>query len=639
MCGIAGVIGQPGASEAVVRNMLQVMGHRGPDGSGLWTGPVTSQRTLVLGHRRLSILDLSPAGAQPMADATRRLHLTHNGEIYNFLEVRAELQRLGATFRTQSDTEVILEAYRQWGTDCLSRFNGMFAFALYDSTTGMLFCARDRYGEKPFLFGWGRDCFVFASEYKAVLQHPALSMDIDEWRLLRAAYNASTGLDADRQTVFNDVQQLLPGEAMLVDVHTLQQRVWTYWQVKPGAARIVTDEREVFAEFRDLLIDSVRLRLRSDVPVGSCLSGGLDSSAIVCIVRNLLGEDAPYNTFTGRFPGTSADEWTYAQQIIDAAGVTSHTVTPTVDRFLEELPRFMWLNELPVSSSSQFAQWCVFDLARAQGVTVLLDGQGADESLGGYEQYFAVYLEALRECGDIDRLHRELPLIRQRYPLALAPAGRGLRDRLPFTLRHWLSNHTSTGTSLLYGLRPGAAQRVARENDAPRRDGFDPLGSVLLQESFGRFLTTLLRYGDRNSMAHSREVRLPFCDHRIAEFVFRLPPHLLMGEVQTKRLLRESMCGILPESIRTRWNKQGFRPPQDLWFQAPAFADRVRESLDAACGRVGSPWLPQWWGRALARVRAGEPSLSWVVWQPFIIEQWRQHFLQPLADTRKRGLS
>ena len=235
MCGIAGVIGQPGASEAVVRNMLQVMGHRGPDGSGLWTGPVTSQRTLVLGHRRLSILDLSPAGAQPMADATRRLHLTHNGEIYNFLEVRAELQRLGATFRTQSDTEVILEAYRQWGTDCLSRFNGMFAFALYDSTTGMLFCARDRYGEKPFLFGWGRDCFVFASEYKAVLQHPALSMDIDEWRLLRAAYNASTGLDADRQTVFNDVQQLLPGEAMLVDVHTLQQRVWTYWQVKPGA--------------------------------------------------------------------------------------------------------------------------------------------------------------------------------------------------------------------------------------------------------------------------------------------------------------------------------------------------------------------------------------------------------------------
>jgi len=620
-----------------VRAMLQAMAHRGPDGSGVWASALTSGRQLVLGHRRLSILDLSEAGAQPMADASGRFLLTHNGEIYNFLEVRADLQRLNVAFRSESDTEVIIEAYKQWGTDCLLRFNGMFAFALYDRVTGTLFCARDRYGEKPFLFGFWKDGFAFASEYKGVLQHPAFSLEIDEWRLLRAAQNVSTGLDAERQTVFNDVQQLLPGEAMEVNVHTLEHRIWTYWSITPTDVREDADERDVFAEFRDLLIDSVRLRLRSDVPVGSCLSGGLDSSAIVCIVRSLLGAGAPYNTFTGRFSGTWADEWPYAQQVIAATGVISHSVEPTASRFLDELPRFMWLNELPVGSSSQFAQWCVFDLARQHGVTVLLDGQGADESLGGYEQYFAPYVQSLRERGEDDRLARELPLIRERYPLALAPPSRVLRDRVPFWMRHWIASRFDAGTNLLFGLRAGVARSVAQDNALTRRVGFHALSSVLLQESFGRGLTTLLRYGDRNSMAHSREVRLPFCDHRLAEFVFRLPPHLFMGEVQTKRLLRESMRGILPEGVRTRWNKQGFLPPQDLWFTSPEFLQRVEDAITAACSRVDSPWLSNWWASALDRVLAGQPSLGWVLWQPFIIEQWRQDFLQPLADARNRA--
>jgi len=636
MCGIAGVIGRPATSEVLVRAMLTAMAHRGPDGAGVWSGALASGRELVLGHRRLSILDLSEAGAQPMADASGRFLLTHNGEIYNFVEVRAELQRLGATFRSESDTEVILEAYKHWGQACLSRFNGMFAFALYDSVAGTVFCARDRYGEKPFLFGFWSDGFAFASEYKGLLQHPALSLEIDEGRLLRAAQNAGTGLDADRQTVFNDVHQLLPGEAMEVNVHTLEHRIWTYWHIAPADVGDRADEREVFAEFRDLLIDSVRLRLRSDVPVGSCLSGGLDSSAIVCIVRRLLGDGAPYNTFTGRFPGTASDEWSYAEQVIDATGVISHVVEPTVTRFLDELPRFMWLNELPVGSSSQFAQWCVFDLARRHGVTVLLDGQGADETLGGYEPYFAPYVQSLRDRGEGGRLARELSLIRERYPLALAPQSRLLRDRLPFRLRHWLSNRLNVGTNLLFGLKFEVAQRVAQDNALAPREGFHALASVLLQESFGRFLTTLLRYGDRNSMAHSREVRLPFCDHRIAEFVFRLPPHLLMGEAQTKRLLRESMRGILPEGIRTRWNKQGFLPPQERWFSSPEFLLHVERTLTDACARGQSPWLPKWWDGALGRVRGGQSSLAWVVWQPFIVEQWRRHFLQPLADARAR---
>jgi asparagine synthase (glutamine-hydrolysing) len=570
-----------------------------------------------------------------MADASGRFVITYNGEIYNYREVGDELRRAGVLFQSTSDTEVLLEAYKAWGTACLERINGMFAFALYDQPQGKLFCARDRYGEKPFLFSFGKDFFAFASEYKALLQHPDIPLDHDEWRVLRAAHNASTGLDADRQTVFDAVQQLLPGEAMEVDVHTLKHKIWRYWKIEPGPLREVTDEREVFDEFRALLIDSVRLRLRSDVPVGSCLSGGLDSSAIVCIVRQLLGDDAPYNTFTGRFPGTSADEWAYAEQVIKATGVRSHVTEPTVERFMAELPSFIWYNELPVGSSSQFAQWCVFRLAKEQGVTVLLDGQGADETLGGYEQYFARYVEALRERGDHDRLDRELSSIRERYPLALIPPARDLRDRLPFRLRHWLSNRFGMGTSLLYGLRPEVAGRVAAENRLLRKPGLDPLANALEQDSFGRFLTTLLRYGDRNSMAHSREVRLPFCDHRIAEFVFRLPPHMLMGEVQTKRLLRESMRGILPEGIRTRWNKQGFRPPQDLWFQSSEFVRQVSDTLASASFRDSPYWMPGWWDEAMARIQRGQLGLGWVVWQPFMLEQWREHFLRPIQAARQ----
>ena len=633
MCGIAGTIGQA-ASASVLDAMLDAEVHRGPDGHGRWEAALAPGRQIRLGHRRLSILDLSEAGAQPMADAGGDFVLTYNGEIYNYLEVRAELAASGVVFRSHSDTEVLLEAYKRWGAECLKRFNGMFAFALYDSVRGVLFCARDRYGEKPFLFGGDERFFAFASEYKALLQHPGLSLDIDEMRLLRAAYNPSTGLDADRQTVFRSVQQLLPGEAMEVDVRTLARRIWRYWEITPREALDGRPEPEIFAEFRELLTDAVRLRLRSDVAVGSCLSGGLDSSAIVCIVRGLLGDDAPYNTFTGRFPGTHADEWSYAEQVVRATGVRSHVVEPTAERFIDDLPDFMWFNELPVGGSSQYAQWSVFRLAKENGVTVLLDGQGSDEILGGYEQYFAKYVQALRDAGGDARLARELPLIRERYPLALTPPLRSLRDRLPFRFRHWLSNRRGIGTNLLYGLRPDIAQQIRRETALPTLPRFNPLANALVQDSFGRFLTTLLRYGDRNSMAHSREVRLPFCDHRIAEFVMCLPPHLLMGEVQTKRLLRESMRGILPEGIRTRWNKQGFRPPQELWFQSPRFLAMARDTLASSGFRANPFWSSGWWYRALDRIGSGEHSLNAALWGPLINELWKQHFLRPLATSR-----
>lgn len=632
MCGIAGIVGLGPASGAAIRRMTKVQRHRGPDGEGVWFSP---DGRVALGHRRLAIIDLSERAAQPMVDPTGRYVITYNGEIYNYIEIRGELKRLGVSFRSDSDTEVILEAYKQWGRSCLDRLNGMFAFAIYDMAAGKLFCARDRFGEKPFLFTKGKDFFAFASEYKALLQLKEVSLEYDEFRLLRGLHNASTGLDADNDTVFPAIKQLRPSEKLMLDTRTLKYRIEKYWDVaiNPDVARL--SGQEAFEQFRNLIIDSVRLRMRSDVPVGSCLSGGLDSSAIVSLIRKEIHPDGEYHTFTGRFPGTWADEWEYAKAIVDETGVISHTVEPTAERFAEELPEFMWYNELPVGSSSQYAQWCVFRLAREHGVTVLLDGQGADEMLGGYEQYFQCYVSSLREAGEEYRLARELPEIRRRYPLALAPPLRSIRDRAPFALRHAVAGLTGKGTNMLFGMRRDVAERLRQVNAAQQDHRFNPLASALYQDTFGKYLTTLLRYGDRNSMAHSSEVRLPFCDHRIAEFVFSLPSWYLMGNAQTKRILRESMRGILQEKVRTRWNKQGFRPPQDLWFRGPLF-EMAREIIESREFEQSGIWSHRWWRNVLKRIQNGEGHLGWSLWQPLMMEAWRRYFV---GRVREQGMA
>ncbi|MGY6214041.1 asparagine synthase (glutamine-hydrolyzing) [Methylolobus aquaticus] len=624
MCGIAGIIGSHADHWGKrVGEMLTLQAHRGPDGEGIWR---SDDGYVTLGHRRLSILDLSERGAQPMQDATGRFVITFNGEIYNYLELRAELQRMGCIFLSGTDTEVILEAYKVWGESCLDHFNGMFALVLYDTVEQRLFCARDRYGEKPFLFVTKEGFFAFASEYKALLALPTVVAEYDEFRLLRGLHNASRGIDAERQTVFNDIQQLLPSEAMTVDVRTLATRIWRYWDVRPSGDYASLSEPEAVALFRDLLTDAVRIRMRSDVPVGSCLSGGLDSSAIVSLVRKVIYREGDYHTFTGRFPGTAADEWRYAELVVQDSRVLSHLTEPTSEGFAAELPDFIWHNELPVGSSSQYAQYCVFRLAKQHGVTVLLDGQGADELLGGYEQYFRFYVEALRARGARQRLEMELPLIHERYPLALTPPTRALRDRLPFAVRRCLSHRFGLGTNMLYGMKPDVAGRLTVENQYQQDERFDALTSALYQDSFGMYLTTLLRYGDRNSMAHSREVRLPFCDHRLAELALSLPPGYLMGAAQTKHLLRESMVGLLPEPIRIRWNKQGFRPPQETWFQGPLLA--MAEDLLHSQSFSESPfWDAPWWHRALHRLKQGERNLSWILWQPFMGEAWKRDFV------------
>lgn len=628
MCGIAGIAGAGPYKSLFGRALLALMAHRGPDGQGEWQSP---DDAVWLGHRRLAIIDTSEAGHQPMVGAGGDIIVTFNGEIYNFVELRAELRQFGHAFATASDTEVLLKSYEEWGHAAVERLNGMFGFAIYDRRRQRIFCARDRFGEKPFLFTRAGGGFAFASEYKALLALPFVRPDHDVVRVGAECCSPGSVLDTARQTVFCDIEQLLPGEAAEWDVRTGTLSVWRYWDIDRSRRETFGDPREAMAAFRELFLDSVRLRMRSDVKVGSCLSGGVDSTAIVGAVRHLLGEDQPYNTFTGRFPGTEADEWPFAEVVIDTFQTYSHVVEPSVTRFMDDLPAFAWANELPVGSSSQFAQWCVFHLARENGVTVLLDGQGADELLGGYEQYFEFYLMSRRADLDAAALAAEEKAIRARYPGALMPRRGHLQTAIPLRLRRALARRLRRGGDVRFGISDTVLRQV--DDLAQRRpQGFgDPLKDVLYEDSTARCLTALLRYGDRNSMAHSREVRLPFCDHRLAEFTFALPPELLMGGIQTKRLIREGLGDLLPRTVRERWAKQGFRPPQEQWFDDVRFRSLVRDTLSSASFRQSPLWDHAWWSTLLDRFDRGERHLAWKLWQPFVVEMWRKHFVDAVA--------
>lgn len=622
MCGIAGIAATSAVNGAAVRAMISRMGHRGPDGEGVWH---SQDQHVAFGHTRLAVIDTSDAGAQPMRDPSGQVAIVYNGEIYNYREIASRLRSEGVELRSSCDTEVLLQAYICWGRDALAELNGMFAFCIHDARDQTLFCARDRFAEKPFLFVATDRHFAFASEYKALFALSDIPVRIDERRLMRFLADGRSGLDGGSDTAFHGVRQLRGGECLTLDLRSMETRIERYWSPSPDPRTDGIKFPDAVAEFKNLLTDSVKLRLRGDVEIGSCLSGGLDSSAIVCLAREILG-DQPYHVFCGRFPGTPADEWEYAEQVIDHTGALPHLSEPTAPDLLSRIGEFAWFNELPVSSTSQFAQWTVFESAKDAGVTVLLDGQGSDELLGGYEQYFRAYVAALRADGQEASARHETKAIRERYPLALADDAEVLKRRLPGGLRRTIAGLFGKGSDVRFGLTTPASDGNHVIDTGLSALAVNPLAEGLIEDSFAATLPTLLRYGDRNSMAHSREVRLPFCDHRIAEFVLSLPPAFLMGDVQTKRLLRESIRGIVPDPVRERWNKQGFRPPQDAWISGPMY-DAVRDVVHSGEFANRGWWNVGWWKSALNRLRNGESHLASPLWMPYITEMWMHHFI------------
>jgi asparagine synthase (glutamine-hydrolysing) len=557
---------------------LDTVAHRGPDGRG-WREFDSIAGPVGLGHRRLSIIDLSEAAAQPMAYGDGRYWIVYNGEIYNYLELRKELAAAGHPFRTQSDTEVLLAAYAQWSETALDRFIGMFAFVLWDNKAQVVFAARDRFGVKPLYVHANSRGVVFASEIKQIVALPGFAARLE---IARAYDFLSAGLiDHTDGTMFEGVHQLRGGECIRLELqrwHTgdsLPVRRW-YRILDPGTADL--SERAAAQRFGELLTDSVRLHLRSDVPVGTCLSGGLDSSSIACLMARDFGASnsgARVHCVSACYDAKSVDERPFMEAVIEHTGGIAHLCYPRYEDVFAEAERITWHQDEPYGGTSIFAQWCVFAEARRAGLKVMLDGQGADEQLAGYHTSFPYHLARLMRQGRCAALLATIAERRAWHGASLWEQTRGLLlpllpPRLARHLRHARQRRARHAWLDGEALRPHlgrSAFETGRELIGRSRvAGIGDLCAVLTQSSG---LAMLLHWEDRNSMAYSIEARVPFLDHRLVEFSIALgDEHKIVGG-DTKRVLRRAMDGVLPPKVRDRRDKLGFATPEDEWFRGP----------------------------------------------------------------------
>lgn len=670
MCGIFGTIGTDlSAAEALRGSAL--LRHRGPDDEGFlfassgalhrFGGPdtppdvyasdgasaperplgddvTTADAYLMLGHRRLSIVDPTPAGHQPMVYCDR-YWMIYNGEVYNYCELRTELQAAGYSFASDTDSEVILAAYDRWGPRCLSRFNGMWSLAIYDRQANTLFLARDRFGVKP-LYLWNAGGQIqFASEIKAFTAAAAWRARARIDRILEfLIWNVT---DQNNGTFFEGVEQLPAGHYLLVDLAPLAgghglapvaaqvAQPVRWYDIAPGPA---LTGNAALAAIRDALDDAVRLRLRADVIVGSCLSGGLDSSAIVCLMsRQLQAEDptGAVKTITARSLDAAFDEGNYARAVIDATRAIPTEVTPKPEGLFEELDRVVWHQDEPFVSTSIYAQWCVFKAAAEQGLKVMLDGQGADEVFGGYRGFFGAAL-----AGQVRR----------------GALGKWLADVRALKREAGFSTIRSVGYTLAY-LLPGAARLIGRFDNRSFSDtswilpehhgafGEDPsqlhgaratsVASMSLAQIRATNLPMLLHWEDRNSMAHSIEARVPFLDYRVVEAGIGLPDTEKVGLGVSKSVVRRAMKGIVPDVVLDRRDKMGFLTAEPLWVRrdmAPTF----RAELEAAVATLPSVLSPTLIAQ-FDEVVAGMRPFDFRYWRAIVVGRWARVFGVELA--------
>lgn len=556
--------------------MTDSLVHRGPDGEGQW---ISDNGLVGLGHRRLSILDLSEAGAQPMHYANGRYTITFNGEIYNYLELKSQLLQKGYSFHSDSDTEVLLALYDLKREQALSDLDGMFAFAIWDEKEQTLFCARDRFGEKPFFYCLDKSRFAFASEMKALF-----AMGVDPAKNEKKIYNyilyTTLALPGDQgATFFEHVQQLEPAHYMVVSGKGSVAKK-RYWDIDLQKRTELTEEA-CFEKFRELFATSIERRLRSDVPVGSSLSGGLDSSSIVMMIDRMKRKDLLQKTFSARFANFERDEGEYMQAVIDNCRAEPYFVFPDLGSAFHNLEKVMYHQESPIGSASIMAQYEVMKLARTSHITVLLDGQGADEMLAGYDPHWYTYFAELyrtdrKKLGEQERAYHQV-LGKQLFPHDKDFKMRAYMPGLPI----------ATGNAMRRFKRPDSPYFVGIQEDIVRKYRTEPnpllkfssLKQLLYFSTMQRGLGDLLWYADRNAMAHSVEVRLPFLYHELAEFIFSVPSDMLMRNGWSKFLLRQSMKDILPRKITWRKDKVGYEPPQARWLGSKEFKDYTQEAI------------------------------------------------------------
>ena len=570
MCGIAGIVDFQGFDPRTLVEMTQLIDYRGPDGYGFAlarrdsslateifhnTEPNSrpSQPAVGLGNRRLAILDVSMAGSQPMQTEDHACTITFNGEIYNYKEIRGELERAGARFCSNTDTEVILRAYQHWGEKCLQHFNGMWAFAIWDGSRQMLFCARDRFGVKPFYYALHEGRFVFASEIKQILlaikiprtANPHTVYPFLEWGLM----------DHSPDTFFEGIQQLQGGHCLTLELKSpLTPRVRRYWELMTEP-QLELDDEDALAQFRVFFESAVKLRLRSDVPVGVSLSGGLDSSAVACKAKQ-LDRNAQFQTFSSCFEDPEIDEREYVSAVVRDIDGIGHRAFPQGTAFWSKLRTLIYHQDEPVGSPGIYPQWCVMADARAHGIPVILGGQGGDEALCGYQKYQFFHWWHLFRRGDTT-------LLREFW--SWLTGGTSSHWTWP-ALARYLPRFFGKPFSITNRIGSAEMKRLSRVV-APNLGSGSTLAERQKTDLVYSSIPALLHHEDRASMAHSVESRLPFLDFRLVEFALRCPSSLKLRNGWSKWLLRNALVGTLPDKIRLRRTKLGFHTPEKRWMR------------------------------------------------------------------------
>ncbi|MBI4685913.1 MAG: asparagine synthase (glutamine-hydrolyzing) [Nitrospirae bacterium] len=661
MCGISAIFSFNEKFDfSVIKKMTDTVRHRGPDDEGFalfyrnskprffagaetlpvcigsgyryspnnaFPGKIESDCFAAFGHRRLSIIDLSPAGHQPMCTEDERYTIIYNGEIYNYLELRKELELLGQSFVSNSDTEVILNAYRYWGRDCLNRFNGMFAFIIFDKHHSKIFAARDRFGVKPLYYWYSPNGFLaFASEIKQFTALPG-------WRAVLNGQRAYDFLnwgisDHTSETLFNNVFQFRGGECIENFISDLKNGldIGRWYDLKHLEFGESIDEAANI--FREVFTDSVRLRLRADVPVGTGLSGGIDSSSIVCVVNDLLREKnalALQKTFSACSDIKRFDERGFIEEVVRQTGVAAHYTYPQLDNLFDEIEEITWHHDEPFLSTSVFAEWRVFKLVKENSVKVTLDGHGADELLAGYHSFFGPYFLRLFRNIRLLTLFSQIAKMKQLYGYTKIYAFQHILNMLlPEIIRQPVRRflkQPSTNPSWL-------------NMDMLRTDDADPvfaygektesIGRLSFSQFFHTSLPVQLHWSDRDSMAHSIESRAPFLDYRIVEFLMGLPDEFKLSDMITKQVLRRAMKNILPENIRMRTDKMGFVTPEEIWMRKTApdrFIAAVRQAIDSSQGILKPAAMVK-----AERIINGTEKFSFFVWRLVSFGKWMERF-------------
>jgi asparagine synthase (glutamine-hydrolysing) len=586
MCGIAGYVSvTPSAdSETILKRMTDSIAHRGPDDHGYYHDPYAH-----LGHRRLSIIDVA-AGHQPMANETGSHWITYNGEIFNHLEIRPALEEAGHRYETHCDTETILHAYEEFGPASVEQFRGMFVYAIWDRDKRRLFCVRDRLGIKPFYYFWNGRVFVFASEIKALLAHPAISAELAE--PLLAEYLAF-GYVSEERTLFRGVRKLMPGHHLMLDVSGREAslEIRQYWD-PPRAAPSKASEQELIAETRRRLEETVRMRLMSDVPLGMFLSGGVDSSAIAALTRRLT--TGPVKTFSVGYAEEQFSELSYAAQVARAIGTDHHEIRIGIDDFFNELPKLIYHEDEPITWPSSVSLYFASRLAAAE-VKVVLTGEGSDEIFGGYERYRWNLINTRAA-----RVYGALPVSVRKALSNQLQTSSLLRASLRRKLRHSFVGRDATVESLfldnfycafsreeqnrLLGSDPAAVYgNYLRYWRA--RDG-DSLLARMLYADQKTYLVELLMKQDQMSMACSIESRVPLLDHKLVEFSTTIPDSLKIRGGTQKYILKRAVEHLLPREIVHR-KKMGFPTPIRAWL-LDARAQPLYEALRDRRGFIAS---------------------------------------------------